>query len=168
MRWYRITRNCEDAEDAVQDSFLNAFVDLKDFDQRSQFRTWLTRIAIKAALGKLGRKRGIHEVPMKETAPSYELGASQEIQDHAPNPEETYHICEQRQIVNAAISKLRPRAQQVVQFYRLQEYSLKETAEVLGISITAAKSRMFHATVALRRMPLLKAATNSTERAQVD
>ena len=49
----RIMPNREDTEDAVQDCFLNAFVHLKDFDGRSRFATWLTRIAINAALMKL-------------------------------------------------------------------------------------------------------------------
>src|SRR6202008_5020612 len=52
----RITRNREDAEDAVQECFLNAFVHLKSFDGRSQFSTWLTRIAVNAALMKLRKK----------------------------------------------------------------------------------------------------------------
>src|SRR5690242_8301398 len=50
---FRITRNCEDAEDAVQDSLMNAFVHLSSFDERSRFATWLTRIAINSALGQL-------------------------------------------------------------------------------------------------------------------
>jgi DNA-directed RNA polymerase specialized sigma24 family protein len=54
----RIMRNREDAEDAAQECFLNAFVHLKDFDGRSQFATWLTRIAINAALMKLRKNRG--------------------------------------------------------------------------------------------------------------
>src|SRR5580700_49212 len=78
---HRIMRNREDAEDAVQDCFLNAFVHLKDFDGRSQFATWLTRIAINAALMKLRKKRGIREVPMDEPKPWHELGAHQQIQD---------------------------------------------------------------------------------------
>jgi RNA polymerase sigma-70 factor (ECF subfamily) len=165
---YRITRNREDAEDAVQDSFLSAFIHLKDFDQRSQFRTWLTRIAINAALGKLRKKRGILEVPIKETDPSCELGVSQEIQDHAPDPEETYRVCEQREIVNAAISKLQPRAQKVVQLHRLQERSLRETAEVLDISTAAVKSQIFRATRALRQMPVLRSVASSIRRALVE
>ena len=165
---YRIMRNREDAEDAVQDSFLNAFVHLKDFDERSRFRTWLTRIAINAALGKIRRKRGIREVPIDEPDASFEPGAHREIQDHAPNPEETYRVCEQREIVNAAISKLRPRAQNVVQLHRLQEHSLRETAEALNISTAAVKSQMFHATRALRRMPFLRSFANSTRRALVE
>lgn len=60
----RVTRNHEDAEDALQDSFLSAFVHLRKFDARSSFSTWLTRIAINAALMKLRRNRGSREIPM--------------------------------------------------------------------------------------------------------
>src|SRR5258707_10707905 len=62
----RIARNREDAEDAAQECFLSAFVHLKDFDGRSQFVTWLTRIAINAALMKLRKNRGAREVPIDE------------------------------------------------------------------------------------------------------
>src|ERR1700682_5389861 len=61
---HRITRNREDAEDALQDCLLSAFVHVKDFDERSRFATWLTRIAINAALMKLRKNRGAREVPM--------------------------------------------------------------------------------------------------------
>ena len=47
---YRVTRNRQDAEDALQDSFLRAFIHMKDFQQRCSFSTWLTRIAINSAL----------------------------------------------------------------------------------------------------------------------
>src|ERR1700739_4452074 len=59
----RIIRNREDAEDAAQECFLNAFVHLNDFDGRSQFATWLTRIAINAALMTLRKNRDAREVP---------------------------------------------------------------------------------------------------------
>src|ERR1700736_254182 len=86
----RITRNREDAEDAVQDCFLSAFVHLKDFDGRSQFVTWLTRIAINAALAKLRKKRGIREIPMEEPGPTADFEPHYEVVDAALNPEETY------------------------------------------------------------------------------
>jgi RNA polymerase sigma factor (sigma-70 family) len=93
---------------------------------------------------------------MDEPKPSHELGAHREIQDAAPDPEETYRLHERRQIVNTAIAGLRPRARDVVEIHQLQEHSLKETAQVLGISTAAVKSRMFHARVSLHRMPVLK------------
>jgi RNA polymerase sigma-70 factor (ECF subfamily) len=153
---HRIMRNREDAEDAVQDCFLNAFVHFKDFDGRSRFATWLTRIAINAALMKLRKKRGIREVHMDEPNPSPELGVHWEIEDSAPNPEETYRLHERKQIVNAAISGLRPRVRRVVELHQLQEHSVRETAQILGISNAAVKGRLFHARVALHRMPVLK------------
>jgi RNA polymerase sigma-70 factor (ECF subfamily) len=158
---HRIMRNREDAEDAVQDSLLNAFVHLKDFDERSLFSTWLTRIAINAALMKLRKKRGIEEVPMDQTKPSLELGMQREIRDDALGPEEIYCLRERTQIMNAAILGLRPRVRKVVELHQLQERSVRETAQILGISTAAVKARMFHARATLRRRASLKSVGSS-------
>src|SRR4029077_12910316 len=66
----RIIRNREDAEDAAQECFLSTFVNLKDFDRRSQLSPWLTRIAINAALMKIPKNRRAREVPIEEPTPS--------------------------------------------------------------------------------------------------
>jgi RNA polymerase sigma-70 factor (ECF subfamily) len=158
---HRIMRNREDAEDAVQDCFLNAFVHVKDFDERSRFTTWLTRIAINAALAKLRKNHWKREIPMNEPNPHCELETHSEIQDDAPNPEQSYRLGERREILNAAILGLRPRARRVVELHQLQEHSLKETAQILRISTGAVKARMFHARIALHRMPLLQSIAGS-------
>jgi RNA polymerase sigma-70 factor (ECF subfamily) len=152
----RIMRNREDAEDAVQDCLLNAFVHLKDFDGRSRFSTWLNRIAINAALAKLRKYRGAREVPMNDPSPSLEPGPQREFRDDAPDPEESCLRRERRRIVKTAVSGLRPRARKVVDLLQLQEHSIRETAEILGISTGAVKTRMYHAKAALHRMPLLQ------------
>jgi RNA polymerase sigma-70 factor, ECF subfamily len=157
----RITRNREDAEDAAQECFLNAFVHLKDFDGRSQFATWLTRIAINAALMKLRKNRRAQEVALDEPNASSEPVAQREFRDDAPDPEESCSLRERRRIVKSAISALRPRARNVVELFHLQEHSIRETAQILGISTGAAKARMFHAKIALHRMPLLQSAGRS-------
>jgi RNA polymerase sigma-70 factor (ECF subfamily) len=146
----------------VQDCFLNAFVHFKDFDGRSRFATWLTRIAINASLMKLRKKRGIRQVPFDEPNPSPELGVHWEIEDAAPNPEEAYRLGERKQIVNAAISARRPRVRKVVELHRLQEHSAREAATILGISTGAVKARMFQARAALHRMSVLKDMGGST------
>lgn len=148
---HRITRNHEDAEDAVQDTFLSAFIHLRDFDGRSQFGTWLTRIGINAALGRLRKKRGSREVPMDEPSPSGGAEPHITVPDHGPNPEESYHLAERKKAVRNAIVELRPRVRKVVEFHHLEENSIRETAKILNISTVAAKSRMFHARIALRR-----------------
>jgi RNA polymerase sigma factor (sigma-70 family) len=157
----RITRNREDAEDTAQECFLNAFVHLKDFDGRSQFATWLTRIAINAALMKLRKNRGAREVPIDEPNPSSEPVAPWEFRHDAPDPEESCSLRERKRIVKSAISRLRPRARNVVELIHLQEHSIRETAQILGISTGAVKARMFHAKIALHRMPLLQSVGSS-------
>ena len=157
----RIIRNREDAEDAAQECFLNAFVHLNDFDGRSQFATWLTRIAINAALMKLRKNRAAREVPMDEPNPSSEPVAQREFPCEAPGPEESCSLRERKRIVKSAISGLRPRARNVVELIHLQEHSIRETAQILGVSTGAVKTRIFHAKVALHRMPLLQSVGSS-------
>ena len=157
----RMMRNREDAEDAVQDCLLNAFAHVKDFDERAQFVTWLTRIAINAALAKLRRNRRVREVPIDEPNPSSEPVAHREFRCDAPDPEESCSLRERKRIVKSAISGLRPRVRNVVELTQLQEHSITETAHILGISTGAVKSRMFYAKIALHRMPLLQGVAKS-------
>src|ERR1700676_2819323 len=157
----RITRNREDAEDAAQECFLSAFVHLKDFDGRSHFATWLTRIAINAALMKLRKNRKAREVPIDEPNSSSEPVAQREFRYDAPDPEESCSLRERKRIVLSAISGLRPRARNVVELIHLQEHSIRETAQILGISTAAVKTRMFHAKIKLHRMPLLQSVARS-------
>jgi RNA polymerase sigma-70 factor (ECF subfamily) len=147
----RITRHREDAQDAVQESFLSAYVHLKKFDERARFSTWLTRIAINAALMKIRRNRVSREVGVEDPADAVEPG------DSVPNPEEICARTEQKAALRDAIAKLRPTLRSVVDLYDLQECSLHETAETLGISVAATKGRLFHARAALRRTAKLKA-----------
>jgi RNA polymerase sigma factor (sigma-70 family) len=157
----RIIRNREDAEDAAQECFLNAFVHLKDFDGRSQFATWLTRIAINASLMKLRKNCRAREVALDEPNPSSEPAARREFRYDTPDPEESCSLRERERIVKSAISGLRPRTRNVVELIHLQEHSIRETAQILGISTGAVKARMFHAKIALHRMPLLQSVGSS-------
>jgi RNA polymerase sigma factor (sigma-70 family) len=98
---------------------------------------------------------------MNEPNSACELLRHSEVQDDAPDPEEIYRLRERREILNAAILGLRPRARKVVELHRLQEHSLTETAQILGMSTAAVKARMFHARVALHRMPLIQSVARS-------
>ena len=156
----RITRNREDAEDAVQESFRSAFVHVGSFDGRSRFSTWLTRIVMNAALMKLRKNRGLREVPIEEPLVLGEAPPHHETRDAAPNPEEAYAANERRRIFREAVEELRPKLRDTVD-HQLRENSLQETAEILGISIPAAKARLFHAKTALRRAPQIRAICGS-------
>jgi RNA polymerase sigma-70 factor (ECF subfamily) len=158
---HRITRNREDSEDAMQESFLRAFIHLEDFDGRSRFQTWLTRIAMNSALMKLRKNRTLREIQMEESIESSEPW-HQQVPDPALNPEERCAKHERESILREAIAKLRPRIRDAVEIYQLQECSLDETADSLGISVAAVKGRLFHARAALRRVPRLKFALRRT------
>jgi RNA polymerase sigma-70 factor (ECF subfamily) len=158
---HRMMRNRGDAEGAAQESFLNAFVHLKDFEGRSQFATWLIRIAINATLMKLRKNRGAREVPMDEPTPSSEPVAHREFRHDDSDPEQSCSLREPKRAVKSAISGLRPRARNVVELIHLQEHSIRETAQILGISTGAVKTRMFHAKIALHRMALLQSVASS-------
>jgi RNA polymerase sigma-70 factor (ECF subfamily) len=152
----RITKNREDAEDALQDSLLSAFTHVREFDGRSSFSTWLTRIAINSALMILRKKRTSHEISMDGSDGTDSNSPSWEMPDRAPNPEKRYAQNERENILRGAISTLRPTIRKVVELQQLQEHSMKETAAIIGISVPAAKARLFHAKVALRKVPRLK------------
>ena len=152
----RIMRNREDAEDAAQECFLNAFVHLKDFDGRSSFSTWLTRIAINSALMILRKRRVSAEIAVEDTNGFGMDGLGCQIADRAPDPERRYALREEERILKQAIQSLRPALREAVKIQRLEERSMRETAEIMGISVSAAKGRLFHAKVALRKSSTLR------------
>jgi RNA polymerase sigma factor (sigma-70 family) len=151
---HRITRNHEDAEDALQDAFLSAFTHIKNFDGRSSFSTWLTRIAINSALMTLRKKRSSRETSLG-FGQSDAKGLGWEVPDPSPNPEKVCAQREKERLLREAICDLRQTIRQVVEIQQLRELSMKETARILGVSVTAAKGRLFHAKRALRKaLPL--------------
>jgi RNA polymerase sigma factor (sigma-70 family) len=147
----RITRNREDAEDAVQDAFLKAFTHMKDFDGRSSFSTWLTRIAINSALMLLRKRRLGREISVDSFADQNEKGQVWEISDPTPGPETQYLQEERERLLWRAISTLRPSVRKVVELQLSRDCAMKETAKTTGISVCAAKSRLFHAKAAIRK-----------------
>ncbi len=147
----RVTRNREDAEDVVQQSFQKAFIHLKKFEGESLFSTWLTRIAINEALMLLRRKRGSREVPISESVMEDEIALPLDIPDAGPNPEDSCLRREQVRILSAAINNLTPGTRKAIQLRELDERSTEETAQVMGLSVGAVKARVFHGRRKLRK-----------------
>jgi RNA polymerase sigma factor (sigma-70 family) len=145
---YNVTKNREDAEDAMQDSLLRAFRSLKQFDGRSSFATWFTRIGINSALMILRKKR-----VRPETATDFNTEVESwglPMADHSADPEENYAACERAMHLRQAICQLPTSLRSVVEMRQLQGHSIKQTAHNMGISIQATKSRMVRARAALR------------------
>jgi RNA polymerase sigma-70 factor, ECF subfamily len=153
-RAFAILRNKEDAQDAVQDGWFRAYSNIHSFEGRSSFSTWLTQIVINSALMILRRNRNRREVSADEAG---DLSFIHKIPDFSRNPEEILLETERKAILNDTIRSLSSRIRMAVELGPLQERSPKEAAYRLGISLQAAKGRLFHARAALRKSAALRA-----------
>lgn len=142
-------QNTEDAEDAVQLAFQQAFIHLKSFQGQSRFSTWLTRIAINESLMLLRKRRPGHlSIEGHQTVD--EESFALEIKDPAATPEEQYGQREIRNVLSGAIDELRPILKSVVKLSEIGELSTTKTAETLGVNVGTVKARTFRARRLLR------------------
>jgi RNA polymerase sigma-70 factor, ECF subfamily len=144
-----ITKNVQDAEDALQDAFLRAFVALESFEGRASFYTWLTRIAINSALGILRKHRSRPETSLNSTSQDGEESAPEELRDLALNPEQIFEQQQRHAKLMQAIHKLPTNLREAVQMRIAGDCSVKEVADQLNISQAAAKSRLYRASTRL-------------------
>ncbi len=145
-----ITRNREDAEDAMQDAFLKSYAHLKDFQGDSRFYTWLVRIAANEALMRL-RKRRPNQFSLDEPMQGDEDLMPRELEEWGPSPEQRYAQKEMQEILSGVIDQLDPDFRIVFVLRDIEELSTEETASALGISVPAVKSRLLRARLKLRQ-----------------
>ena len=145
-----ITQNREDAEDAMQEAFLKAYEHLQAFEGNSRFYTWLVRIAVNQALMKL-RKRRPNVVSLDEEVDTGEDMVPREVEDWGPSPADRYAQTELSEILTKVIGELDPSFRIVFQLRDIEELSTEETAEALGLSVPAVKSRLLRARLKLRQ-----------------
>ena len=145
-----ITQNNEDAEDVLQETFLKAYEHLAGFQGNSKFYTWIVRIAVNEALMKLRKRKGDRFVSLDEPIETGEEEVKREIAVWEDNPEQRYSREEMQHILDDAVDDLKPDFRTVFVLRDIEELSTEETAEALGISIPAVKSRLLRARLALR------------------
>jgi RNA polymerase sigma-70 factor (ECF subfamily) len=145
-----ITRNKEDAEDAMQDAFLKSYAHLKEFEGTSRFYTWLVRIAANEALMRL-RKRRPNQFSLDEPIQGEDDLMPIELEDWGPSPEQRFEQTEMRQILSGVIDELEPDYRSVFALRDVEQLSTEETAKALGISVPAVKSRLLRARLKLRQ-----------------
>ncbi len=145
-----ITQNDEDAEDVLQEAFLKAYEHIGGFQGNSKFYTWIVRIAVNEALMKLRKRKSDRTVPLDEPVDTGEEMVNREIAVWEDNPEQRYSHEEMQQILDDAVQELKPDFRTVFALRDIEELSTEETAEALGISIPAVKSRLLRARLALR------------------
>jgi RNA polymerase sigma-70 factor (ECF subfamily) len=145
-----VTHNQEDSQDAVQETFLKAYQHLAEFRGDSQFSTWLIRITLNQSLMKLRKQRATREVSLDEDFGTDDDMHPREVIDWAPNAEELYSVSELRDILLKTIEELRPILRAVFVLQDLEGLSTDQTAEVMNLSQSAVKSRLWRARLQLR------------------
>jgi RNA polymerase sigma-70 factor (ECF subfamily) len=146
-----VTHNREDAEDAVQEAFLKAFQHLGEFREDSKFSTWLIRITLNQSLMKLRKqRRAIREVSLEENFQTDGEKLPMEVIDWAPDPEQLYRTSELRDILIKALRELRPILRTVFVLRDIEGLSIAQTAEVLNLSHSAVKARLWRGRLQLR------------------
>jgi RNA polymerase sigma-70 factor (ECF subfamily) len=145
-----ITQSDEDAEDVLQETFLKAYEHLSGFQGNSKFYTWVVRIAVNESLMKLRKRKSDKTVPLDEPIDTGEEEVKREIAVWGDNPEEHYSREELGSILNDAVDSLKPSFRTVFVLRDIEELSTEETADALGISVPAVKSRLLRARLQLR------------------
>ncbi|HLJ90438.1 MAG TPA: sigma-70 family RNA polymerase sigma factor [Candidatus Angelobacter sp.] len=145
-----IMHNEDDAQDVVQDAFFKAYRNLEQFQGNSKFYTWLVRIAVNEALMKLRRRRSDKTVSLDEDVETEEGTMPREVADWGPNPEQLFRQAELSDILKKTIQGLPPGFRTVFVLRDVEGLSTEETAEMLGLSVPAVKSRLLRARLQLR------------------
>lgn len=149
----RITRDEEDATDAVQDAFLNAFRSIDTFEERSSLGTWLHRIVVNSALMKIRTQQRRPEISIEELLPDYDSdGLRLEPETELVSIETVLEQGETREFVRSAINKLPDNYRNLLLLRDIEEYNTRETAELLEITPGAVKTGLHRARAALKSL----------------
>jgi RNA polymerase sigma-70 factor (ECF subfamily) len=141
----RVLGNTEDAEDALQDGLLSAYRNLKRFEGRSQFSTWLTRIVINAALMRRRSAKARPAVSLDETPYQDELPPAERFADDGPTPEQVFASTEIREMISENLDELSPLLRTAFVLREVQGYSTGEAAKKLGVTENTLKARLWRA-----------------------
>jgi RNA polymerase sigma-70 factor (ECF subfamily) len=147
---YRIVRNREDTDDVVQDALLKAYCRLSKFRESCRFSTWITRIAINTALMLLRKRQSHPEVSIDQRVGTDRTAEVWDVPSYSLSCERIYARQEAIEVMSRAVNRLPSTYRSVLDLFHLQEQSMREAADSLGISVASAKSRLFRARRILR------------------
>src|SRR3954453_18217770 len=146
---YSIVRNRQDAEDEVQNAFWKAYRHIGQFNRDSKFSTWLTRIVVNQCLMKLRRSRKVQYIYIGDASSGDEF-ANFELRDSRHTPEDGVGEAEVQNVLFQEIRRTPPLLRNVFLLRDVQQLPMPKVAEMLGISVAAAKSRLLRARSELR------------------
>ena len=142
---YSILRNKEDAEDAVQNAFLSAYLHLRSFEGRSALTTWFTRIVLNAALMIRRKRKPSWMDPLPEPNTTDDTPWTERIPASQPDPEMVYAEEETFQLIDVVLGRMSPLLRQAFTMTYYDEMSAREACALLGVSTGTFKSRLFRA-----------------------
>src|SRR3984957_17431443 len=145
-----VTHNREDSQDAVQEAFLKAYTHLATFREDSKFSTWLFRITVNQSLMKLRKQRTTREASLDEDFQADGDVLPKEVTDWAPNPEQLYWASELRDILIKCLEELSPILRMVFVLRDVEGLTIDKKEEVMNVSETAVKARLWRARLQLR------------------
>jgi len=151
-----VTRNDSDAEEVVQDVFLTLTQKSETFEGRSAVGSWIYRITMNAALNKRRGKRAEVEVPLEDMLPTYLADGHRAgdrayvLMDWSRGPDAELLTSEARAVIHRTIDRLPDRYRVVLLMRDIEELSNEETAAALGETVSAVKSTLHRARMALR------------------
>jgi RNA polymerase sigma-70 factor, ECF subfamily len=141
----RVMGNTEDAEDALQDGLLSAFRNLKSFEGRSQFSTWLTQIVVNAALMRRRSRAGHPITAVGEPLSRNEIPITERLVSKGPTPEQLVGRFEIREVIKDHIAELSPTLRTVFVLRIMRECKTTEAAKILRVSANTVKARLWRA-----------------------
>ena len=141
----RVLGNPEDAEEALQEGLLSAYRNLRRFERRSQFSTWLTRIVINAALMRRRSKLARPAVSLDDLSSESETPLAERFADEGPDPEQLYAGTELRERVDKKLGEISPLLRTAFWLREIEGLSAEEAAQILGVSRNTLKARLWRA-----------------------
>jgi RNA polymerase sigma-70 factor (ECF subfamily) len=149
----RILGEVADAEEVIQDVFWTAFRKAKTFRGTARFSTWLYRLTINAALAKLRRRKSDKDTDYEEYLPKFQRDGHHRVRpvvDWSDTLDERYAEREVQQMLKDALDRLKPMDKSVVVLSDIEGMSDKEIAGMLGLTVSAVKTRLHRARLFLR------------------
>jgi RNA polymerase sigma-70 factor, ECF subfamily len=160
QRLYRVARailrNDGEAEDVMQDAYVRAYQHLNQFAGKAAFSTWLTRIAVNEALGRLKLRNRIDQLDIEEQYEESVMAA----QENAPDPEAKASTGELRELLEAALLELPEPYRAVVMLRDIEEMNTSETAAALGLTEENVKVRLHRGRLMIRNWLMERVGTN--------
>jgi RNA polymerase sigma-70 factor (ECF subfamily) len=151
-----VLRDDAEAEDTMQEAYVRAYLNLRKFEHRASFCTWLTRIAVHEALARLEKKQKIVTTQAEENSENIAL------QSHELNPEEAVSSTETRALLEQAILALPYDYRTVIMLRDVEEMNTFDTATALELSEEAVKVRLHRARAMLRKELYARAGATSS------